>query len=48
MATKDICTVDLIEESTDETNIIVDESGNLRKINLKNQFNIFTPPPQKK
>lgn len=47
MATKDICTVDQIDNSTDTTNIIIDESGNLRKVNLKKAVNNFTPPKEK-
>ena len=47
MATKDICTVDQIDNSTDATNIIIDESGNLRKVNLKKAVNNFTPPQEK-
>ena len=47
MATKDICTVEQLDNSTDITNIIIDESGNLRKVNLKKAVNNFTPPPRK-
>ena len=47
MATKDICTVDQIDNSTDTTNVIIDESGNLRKVNLKKAVNNFIPPPEK-
>ena len=47
MATKDICTVEQIDNSTDITNIIIDESGNLRKVNLKKAVNNFTPPQEK-
>ena len=47
MATKDICTVDQLDNSTDITNIIIDESGNLRKVNLKKAVNNFTPPQEK-
>ena len=47
MKTKDICTVDQIDNSTDTTNVIIDESGNLRKVNLKKAVNNFTPPPEK-
>ena len=43
MATKDICTVDQLDNSTDITNIIIDESGNLRKVNLKKAVNNFAP-----
>lgn len=47
MATKDICTVEQLDNSTDITNIIIDESGNLRKVNLKKAVNNFTPPQEK-
>ena len=47
LATKDICTVDQLDNSTDITNIIIDESGNLRKVNLKKAVNNFTPPQEK-
>lgn len=47
MATKDICTVEQLDNSTDVTNIIIDESGKLRKVNLKKAVNNFTPPQEK-
>ena len=47
MATKDICTVEQLDNSTDITNIIIDESGHLRKVNLKKAVNNFTPPKEK-
>lgn len=47
MKIKDICTVDQIDNSTDATNVIIDESGNLRKVNLKKAVNNFIPPPEK-
>lgn len=47
MSTKDICTVDQLDNSTDITNIIIDESGNLRKVNLKKAVNNFTHPKKK-
>ena len=45
MAEKNICSVDTIESMSDVTNVLVDENGSLRKMNLKAEFDKINSIP---